>query len=359
MNHDQRTHVSIRGLTGIAGALIGLSALCAGSAIAQDEPVQNSNPTIELDLAALQAMAAARGGGGGSDSGSKLKNWKDISSGFERVVSTADGDSFYDLYVNAKTNDVYGELPRGYEKQKHFFAMTVAGGEVFAGLQSGDMYTQWRRIGDRLALIQPQIAVRSTGDQESKDSVETVWTDRVLLDIPIAAMGPNGQPMIDMDDLLVGKAGNFFGNSARGLNKALTTVHSIKAFPGNVEIEFEGPVAGGTVKKFHYSISHITGTPGFKPREADQRVGFFVTNFTDLGKFDWNDTTQRYINRWNIQKADPKLSMSPPKEPIVYYIEHTVPIRYRRYVREGIEEWNKAFRAIGIDGAIEVRYQDK
>ncbi|HCT46637.1 MAG TPA: hypothetical protein DF699_15635, partial [Phycisphaerales bacterium] len=51
--------------------------------------------------------------------------------------------------------------------------------------------------------------------------------------------------------------------------------------------------------------------------------------------------------------------MSPPKEPIVYYVEHTVPIRYRRWVREGIEQWNDAYRKIGIDGAIQVQYQDK
>ncbi|MBL4591222.1 MAG: zinc-dependent metalloprotease [Phycisphaerales bacterium] len=360
MKSTPRKRTSIRKITGIAGALIGLSALAGGSAIAQEpNNVNDANPTIEIDLAALQAMAAARGGGSSKANASKIKKWKDISDGFERVVSTADGNSFYDLYVNTKTNDLYAELPRGYASQKHFFAMTVAGGEIFAGLQSGDMYTQWRRIGDRLALIQPQIAVRSTGDQESKDSVETVWTDRVILDVPIAATGPNGQPMIDMDSLLVGKASSFFGRSATGLNRSLTTIHSAKAFPKNIEIAFEGPVRGGIIKRFHYSISHITGSKGFKPREADQRVGYFVTTFTDLGKFDWNDTSQRLINRWNIQKADPKLSMSPPKEPIVYYIEHTVPIRYRRYVREGILEWNKAFREIGIDGAIEVRYQDK
>ena len=186
-----------------------------------------------------------------------------------------------------------------------------------------------------------------------------IWTDRVLLDIPIVTIGPNRQPVIDLDNLLVGNASKFFGYSARGLNKRLTTVSEIKAFPDNVEIEFEGPVAGGTMKKFHYSISKIEGTRGFKPREADQRVGYFVTNYTDLGKFDWEDTTQRYINRWHIEKADKSLNMSPPKEPIVYYVEHTVPIRYRRFVKQGIEYWNEAFRKIGIDGAIEVRYQDK
>ncbi|HCT46638.1 MAG TPA: hypothetical protein DF699_15640, partial [Phycisphaerales bacterium] len=104
-----------------------------------------------------------------------------------------------------------------------------------------------------------------------------------------------------------GKAGNFFGGSARGLNPQLTTVASIKAFPRNVEIEFEGPVAGGTMKKFHYSISLITGSRGFKPRVADQRVGYFVTTYTDLGQYDADEKSRRLINRWHIEKADPKL----------------------------------------------------
>lgn len=341
--------------------MVGISALATGSAIAQgslDEPATSASPEEGIDFAAMAAMAA-RGGASSAPSKDGLKSWKDVSKDFTKVVSTADGNSFYGLYVNRKTNQVLAELPRGYEKQNHFFAMTVAGGEIFAGLQSGDLYTKWKRIGNRLALIQPQIAVRSTGDQESKDSVETVFTDRVILDVPILATGPTGQPVIDMDSLLVGKASNFFGGSARGLNSSLTTIDTIKAFPKNVEIEFEGPVMGGTMKKFHYSISHIEGTRGFKPRMADQRVGYFVTNYTDLGKYDAKEKNIRMINRWHVEKADPKLTLSPPKEPIVYYIEHTVPIRYRRWVRQGVESWNDAYRAIGIEGAIQVQYQDK
>ena len=48
-----------------------------------------------------------------------------------------------------------------------------------------------------------------------------------------------------------------------------------------------------------------------------------------------------------------------PKEPIIFYIEHTVPVRYRRYVKEGILQWNEAFKKIGIDSAIEVYQQDE
>tara|TARA_R110000744_G_scaffold114184_2_gene213631 strand:- start:8380 stop:11598 length:3219 start_codon:yes stop_codon:yes gene_type:complete len=349
---------NLRTLSGLVGSVIGVGALIAGSSMAMAGQPENAGPEESIDFAAIAAMAGGAMGGGDKEA-PDFKPWKEVSKGFTKVVSTADGNSLYTVYVNNKTNQVLAELPRGYEKQHHFFAMTVAGGEIFAGLQAGDMYTQWKRVGKRLMLVQPQISVRSSGDQESKDSVEMIWTDRVLLDLPIVTMGPGGQPVIDMDELLVGKATNFFGRSAGGLNKQLTVVDSIKAFPKNIEIEFEGPVAGGTMKTFHYSISMIEGSRGFKPRAADERVGYFVTNYTDLGKFDWADTSQRLINRWHIEKADPKLSMSPPKEPIVYYIDHTVPIRYRRYVKQGIEYWNEAFREIGIDGAIQVQYQDK
>lgn len=349
---------NLRMASGVVGSVIGLGALIAGSSMAMADEPMTATPQEAIDFAAMAAMAA-QAGGGGAAAEKEFKDWKDVSKGYTKVVSTADGQSLYNIYLNKKTNQVLAELPRGYDKQHHFFAMTVAGGEIFAGLQAGDMYTQWKRVGKRLMLVQPQIAVRSSGDQESRDSVEMIWTDRVLLDVPIETMGPTGQPVIDLDNLLVSQAGKFFGRSSSGLNKMLTVVESVKAFPNNIEIEFKGPVAGGTMKNFHYSISKIEGSRGFKPRAADERVGYFVTNYTDLGKFDWSDTSQRLINRWHIEKADPKLKLSPPKEPIVYYIEHTVPIRYRRYVKQGIEYWNEAFREIGIDGAIEVRYQDK
>ncbi len=60
-----------------------------------------------------------------------------------------------------------------------------------------------------------------------------------------------------------------------------------------------------------------------------------------------------------FEKRDSKLKLSPPKEPIVFYIEHTTPVRYRRWVRQGVMSWNKAFENIGIANAIEIRQQDK
>lgn len=278
--------------------------------------------------------------------------------GFTKVVSTTDGKpSLYGIWIRAKDNQMYAELPKEFPNHKYFIALTVASGDLFAGLQQNDMYVYWRRYDKRLALIRPNVEVRSTGDQESKDSVKRIFTDRVLVDVPIVTIGPGGGPVIDMDELLVAKAPVFFGADASGINPALGAIKTAKAFPQNVELAFEAP-ASGQLRTFHYSISLIPDNPAYKPRLADQRVGYFTTAYNDLGKYKDEDTWVRYINRWHLEKADPSLKLSPPKEPIVFYIEHTTPIRYRRWVREGIEFWNAAFERIGIKQAIEVRYQD-
>ena len=73
-------------------------------------------------------------------------------------VTTADGDNLYTLYRNDKTGDVLAVLPRSFEKQMCFVAPTFAAG--MPGRQSSmiDGYlVKWKRIGDRLALIQPAL----------------------------------------------------------------------------------------------------------------------------------------------------------------------------------------------------------
>lgn len=301
--------------------------------------------------------------GGGAEAGEKkpdFPKFQDVAKDFEKVVSTADGkESLFTIWTREKDGQMLAELPRGYQNQKHFIALTVGSGEPYAGLQAGDMYVYWKRFDKRLALIAPQTATRSSGDPEIKSGVDRLWTDRVILDVPIVCMGPSGQPVIDLDALLVGNATKFFGSSAAGANAALATIAKAKAFPENVELAVEMPTSGGRLKTFHYSISVLKGDPSYKPRLADERVGFFTTTFRDLGKFKDDEKWVRYVNRWHLEKRDPKLRLSPPKDPIVYYVDHTVPVRYRRYVKQGIDYWNKAFEQVGIVGAIEVRYQDK
>lgn len=286
--------------------------------------------------------------------------FKEVIEGYEQVVSTADGEQpLYTLWRRQKDGQLLAELPRGWQNQKHMFSMTVPTGELFAGLQTGDIYAYWKRFDKRMALIVPQLDVRASGDPEVKAAITNHFTDRVLVDVPIVCMGPNGQPVIDLDNLLIGNANVFYGRGAAGANPRIATIKTAKAFPKNIVVAFEMPVAGGTLKTFHYDIALIPDNTGYRPRKADQRVGYFTTSYRDLGKFRSDEVWTRYIDRWHLEKRDPKLKMSPPKEPIIFYVEHTVPPRYRRWIKEGTLWWNKAFERVGIVDAIEVYYQDK
>jgi hypothetical protein len=304
--------------------------------------------------------------------------FEQIVKGCEKVVSTADGAApLFTLWVDKKTGRVLAELPAEYLTKKYFVALTVSGGEAYAGLQSGELYTYWKRYGDHLALMEKHVETRSTGDAESKASVERLFTDRLVADTAILTLSPKGGPVVSLDNLFVLQAGKFFGfpppPDAQAVQK-LRSIKAAKAFPKNVEVAFELPLPrysgmmfmmgfgsgmpDSVMKTLHYSVSEIPDDTGYKPRAADDRVGFFTTGFDDLGKYKAGETRTRYINRWHLEKADPSLKVSPPKQPIVFYIEHTTPIRYRRYVKDGVLYWNKAFEKVGLVDAVVVYQQD-
>ena len=131
-----------------------------------------------------------------------LPKFDQVSNGFKEVVSTADGSR--PLYrIWKKDNDLLAELPRGWERQQHIIAATQNRGTIFAGLQGPEVLVYWKRNGDRLMVMTPELGTRSNGEQESKDSVRRIFTDTMLFDVPILAMGPSGQPVVDLDSLLL------------------------------------------------------------------------------------------------------------------------------------------------------------
>lgn len=292
--------------------------------------------------------------------------FEDAIKGYEKVPVTPGQDMFYTLYTREKDAQVLAELPKNFEGKQFYLVATVAAGHPQSGVYSiwhdavgvPTKTVYWSRRNDQLMLIEPNIAVRSSGDDQSKAGVARVNTDRVVLTVPILAMGPGGGPVIDLDQALLGNSSAFIGGFLSRANTGLAKLTKAKTFPRNVELGFELPRANGQFAQVRFSLGMPEKSKGFEPREADRRVGIYFESFEDRAINDGGSQIVRYANRWHVQKADPKLKMSPPREPIVYYIEHTTPLRYRRWVRDGILAWNKAFEQVGILGAIEVRQQD-
>ena len=290
-----------------------------------------------------------------------LPPFADISKDYVAIASSDQQNpkGLFNMWKRERDTQLIGELPKSFMGKRYFVALTLSSGDQYAGLQSGEWVIEWRRYNNRLALIAPNLEVRAEGEAEAKASVKRLFTDQVLMDVPILAMGPNGGPVIDFDQLLIANATKFFGSSVRVTNPGLVSIPSAKVFPGNVELAFEIVGNAGRLQTIHYSFSEVpSSSNGFKARLADERVGYFTTAFSDLSKYDDEETRVRYVNRWHLEKRDSRLKLSPPKEPIRFYVEHTTPVRYRRWVKEGVEYWNRAFEKVGLIDAIVVEYQD-
>jgi hypothetical protein len=107
---------------------------------------------------------------------------------------------------------------------------------------------------------------------------------------------------------------------------------------------------------YTYSLAKLPDEP-MHARMADSRVGHFVTRrseFTnDLAPF----PRQYLVNRWRLEKKDPAAPLSEPKQPIVFWLDRSIPVEYRDAVKAGVLEWNKAFERIGFKDAVHVEMQ--
>lgn len=346
------------GLTSLRTNLLGL--ICAG-ALALAPVAAAQGPAAQGPAAPTppETEKSPKDGKAAYDPTKDFPKWDPEKEKYTEIVANLDGvNGLFRMWKDEKGIQIKVELPAKIEQKLLFLAYTIAGGVPEAGVQFGDLYGHFRRFDKQVAFIQPNLEVRSSGDDESKLGRERVFTDRVVFKAPIEGVGPGGGWIIDLTNLFGRGAASFFNNRVAGLDASLIEVTKAKGFPQNVELAFKVPIRGGVLATIHYSLSEIPEDTGYVPRAADERVGYFTTAFMDVGHPSKEDPFVRYINRWRIEKADPNLSLSPPKEPIVFYIEHTTPIRYRRWVRDGILGWNKAFEKIGIDGAVQVYQQD-
>lgn len=282
---------------------------------------------------------------------------------------------FFTLFK--KEEELYALIESSQFKQPFFLAITISGG-IYAGMQWDEMVVYWDVQDKNLLLIRPDLRHRAP-KTTFEEVVKRTYPSTIIRALPIIAKDGN-DVLVDFSEIFksdlagVGPLAAFLLDGSVHLNRQLSQWSKVKVFPYNVELEvqaaFTGPSQGESANwtdqtdgsrtqklGIHFSLSQIPETE-YKPRKADTRVGYFNTAMKDYSqKYESRTTFQRYIHRWNIEKADSSLEMSPPKKPIVFYIEKNVPYRFRRYVREGILEWNKAFEKIGIVDAVVVRQQ--
>lgn len=144
-----------------------------------------------------------------------------------------------------------------------------------------------------------------------------------------------------------------------------TFIDTIKTYPINVEIaslrtysmnsgRIPASKTGSATLSLNTSLVLLPRDP-MQPRYADERVGYFNSKITE---FSDNETAnhEAIIMRYRLEPKDPAAykagKLVEPKKPIVFYIDPATPKKWAKYLKLGIEDWQKAFEEAGFKNAI-------
>ncbi|MFN9375177.1 MAG: zinc-dependent metalloprotease [Planctomycetaceae bacterium] len=292
---------------------------------------------------------------------------------FEAATSGAKKvDGLIPIYY--KDQQILAEVPAGLLNQNLIVITSIAkgisAGQVLGGMSWGfgdDAVWAFNKSGEKMQIVRRNPRFKAAPGSPESAAVKMAYSDSILYALPIVTTTPSGGSLVDMSRIFLSDDQQIGRSIGMGFSPDRSTVGEVKGYPTNTEIEINAvysgsgeldtvPDARGAQVAVHYSISRLPQND-FRPRVADDRVGYFLTVVKDFSDKKADENFQRFINRWHLKKKDPAAKLSPVEEPIVFYIEKTTPINLRPYIRAGIEEWNKAFAKLGYDSAVQVRDQ--
>ncbi|HEV2878726.1 MAG TPA: zinc-dependent metalloprotease [Candidatus Eremiobacteraceae bacterium] len=251
---------------------------------------------------------------------------------------------------------------------------------LFAGLHFKPVLWQFTRVGNQIMTVEKNPYGKAEPGSPVSFAVANSYPQSVIsADSIVAIDSTTGNivfgadvlltDIVDLTTTLNGPVGESRSAVRYTLNSRLSYFGPTKAFPMNVDIEADLTLSSGSAGfidtvpdprslfvRMHYSIIEMPNT-GYRPRIADDRLGYFITARRQYDDEQTPTSFVRYIDRWNLEKINPTARLSKPKNPIVFYLSKDIPVRYRAPISEGLLTWNKAFEKLGIQDAIVVRQQ--
>ena len=149
------------------------------------------------------------------------------------------------------------------------------------------------------------------------------------------------------------------------LDASRSFINSIKSYPKNIEVvqdfTFDAAAPPSNRKtntitiRINQSMILLPEKP-MMPRLHDKRVGYFSIGNVDYNSEALKADSKRYIKRWRLEPTDEAAynrgELVVPKKPIVYYIDPATPVKLRKYIKQGVDDWQKVFETAGFKNAI-------
>jgi len=386
---QQSSSLARRALACLASPL--LIALLAGCAALPRDPggtrapapsIPEQNPSVPSPAAAASAAAARAAA---SLSTPQLRAFNDVVKDARRI------DGLFTLWQ--KDDKVWIELKPGDLNQPFFLSPKLRTGigenRFFGGLMGEEFVIEFRRVHNQLQMLAKNMEFVAKAQTPTGRAVDAAFSPSLLASTSVLS-----QPHPERKSFLV-EANALFVNDMLGTGMQLqrafhqgysldtrnSAITGVRGTADMVVVEVQSHYATGSIQQssglssaaaptvpkslpdprslflgLHYSIAKLPEQP-MSPRRADARVGYFTTAIMDFSDDLARTPRQRFVNRWRLEKKDPAAALSEPVKPIVFWLDRTIPDKYRAPITAGVLEWNKAFERIGFKDAIRVELQ--
>jgi hypothetical protein len=307
---------------------------------------------------------------------------------FVKGLKKADGP----MALYQKGKNIYLELPEAQIGRifliQAAFASGLDAGFMHAGMPIGGKAVdafKFERKDDSVWLVRPNISNRWSADTTFKVGAERTFPDAKLSTFRVEQHNTEKKLLlVNITPLFLGDlfhVGEIIAGTLGGpyqLDGARSEPEEVQGFPENSVVEMRlhyssargaepNPLqalfggGGNTLEDDRSAPVKIVYTmwwrkdSNYVPRIADSRIGYFTTDFFSVDRLLQPDKDQHFINRFDLEKKDPKAAVSEPVKPIVWTIDPSIPDKYHQAIKDGILRWNKAFEDVGFKNAIQVQ----
>ena len=300
-------------------------------------------------------------------------NSKDKAKSFASIVSEATKDlGLFNVYL--KDDKYYYEIPDSLLGRDMLMVTRISKMAVSIRLSSHKMNEQvlrWEKKNKNILLREASFVNFASDSLPIKTAVVNSNFEPIIFKFKIEARNDSlNSSLIDVTSLFntdVKSLGypqrSRKSNKLTSMDTKLSYIESVKSYPENIEARHvktyrsSDNESGFVSMELNNSMILLPKKP-MKRRYFDERVGWFTTSQTDYGIDNQEAKTIKYLDRWRLEVKDEDIEkfkageLVEPKKPIVYYIDPGTPKKWRKYLKQGIEDWQVAFEAAGFKNAI-------
>ena len=294
-------------------------------------------------------------------------------------VITKDAETDEGVFkVHKVEKNYFYEIPDSLLEREMLMVTRIAktaAGMGFGGGKQNEQVLRWQRHEDNILLRVISYEVVAADSLPVHEAVVNSNFEPILYMFPIKAFGPDSTTyVIDVTDFLSTDIAAIGLPSwmrqqykVSRMDDKRSYIERVSSYPINIETRHvktyfaSAPPSNESLGSISLEISNsmiLLPKVPMQRRYFDQRVGWFTSAQTDYGSEKQKSETVRYLDRWRLEVKPEDVEkfkageLVEPVKPIIYYIDRATPVKWRKYLKQGIEDWQVAFEAAGFKNAI-------